>query len=510
MAMCSFADPFSMFDVTPVENLFIEEYMLRAPGDFVKVYIYGLRLCYHPVPDASLTTIASALGLEEKTVADAFAYWERQHVLRRTGDNPPTYSYNNLKALMVSGCNTQDEIPQSNRSFNAALQDLFGTRLLQAQDYERVYNWIEDMHFKPEVVLMLVKHCISTSGKGAAVTFASMEKEAVRWAKKGATTLTAAEEYLRTLAASYEGAQRVLRRFGLRRAPSVDEEKLYAKWTEDWGFSLDAILFACAETTKISQPNFAYLDKVLENMHKKQANTSADIARVQKTRTDAMAPVREVLETLGQKGASATEDFAVLYAGWLRMGFSHDAILIAARRIASSRSSKTMDSVSELLQSWARRSLYTPEAIQAFLRRRKESTAQLSRIFGAAGVDRGIADSDRQLLDAWLSRGYSMDLILFAAESAKNAGDAMSYINRVLDSWAEQGIRTPQAARAERARRIQGRAAAPTAAPAQSSSSPAPVAPRPSKEVGAHRFGQRAYTDEDLESIYSDLDELDP
>ena len=103
-----------------------------------------------------------------------------------------------------------------------------------------------------------------------------------------------------------------------------------------------------------------------------------------------------------------------------------------------------------------------------------------------------------------------MDLILFAAESAKNAGDAMSYINRVLDSWAEQGIRTPQAARAERARRIQGRAAAPTAAPAQSSSSPAPVAPRPSKEVGAHRFGQRAYTDEDLESIYSDLDELDP
>ena len=41
MAMCSFADRFSMFDVTPVENLFIEEYMLRAPGDYVKVYIYG-------------------------------------------------------------------------------------------------------------------------------------------------------------------------------------------------------------------------------------------------------------------------------------------------------------------------------------------------------------------------------------------------------------------------------------------------------------------------------------
>ena len=508
MAMCSFSDPFSMFDVTPVENLFIEEYMLRAPGDFVKVYIYGLRLCYHPVPDASIATIASALGMEEKTVTDAFAYWERQHVLRRTGDNPPTYSYNNLKALMVSGCAAEDEIPQMNRSFNAALQDLFGTRLLKAQEYERVYSWIEDMHFKPEVVLMLVKHCISTSGKGTAVTFASMEKEAARWAKNGATTLTAAEEYLRTLAATYEGAQKVLRRFGLRRAPTVDEERLFAKWTEDWGFTLDAILYACAETTKISQPNFAYLDKVLENMHKKQASTSADIARVQKTRTDAMAPVREVLDALGQKGVSPTEDLAVLYAGWLRMGFSHESILIAARCVSRGKSKKTMDSVSELLQSWARRSLYTPEAIHAFLRRRKESSAQLSRIFETAGVERGVADSDRQLLDSWLDRGDSMDLILAAAESAKNASDAMSYINRVLDSWAEQGIRTPQAARAERARRTQERAAVP--APAQPAAQPAAAAPRPSKEVGAHRFGQRAYTDEDLESLYTDLDDLDP
>ena len=37
--MCSFAEGFSILDVTPLENLFIEEYMLRAPGDFVKVYI---------------------------------------------------------------------------------------------------------------------------------------------------------------------------------------------------------------------------------------------------------------------------------------------------------------------------------------------------------------------------------------------------------------------------------------------------------------------------------------
>lgn len=506
MAMCSFADQFSMFDVTPLENLFIEEYMLRAPGDYVKVYIYGLRLCYHPVQDASVTTIASALGMEEKTVTDAFAYWERQHVLRRTGDYPPTYCYNNLKALMISGGGGEDEIPQMDRSFNAALQDLFGTRLLQAQDYERVYSWMEDMHFKPEVVLMLVKHCISSSGKGTAVTFASMEKEAVRWAKKGATTLVAAEEHLRTLAMTYEGAQKVVRQFGLRRAPSVDEERMYAKWTEEWGFSMDAILYACRETTKISQPNFSYLDKVLENMHKKQLSTSADMAQAQKNRTDAMTPVREVLEALGQKGIAPTEDLAVLYAGWLRLGFSHDAILLAARQ-AVRNGQNNMEAMGGILQSWARQSVYTPEAISAYLRRQWEGEQQLRRVFETAGIKRGAATADYQMLETWKNRGYSMDLILVAAEGAKNAGEPMSYIHHVLDSWAERGIRTPEAARAERQRwndgqRNQKNAAAPSAGAQQNNA-------RPSKEVGAHRYEQRKYTDEELDALLdTDLDSL--
>ena len=35
MAFCSFDDSAALFDATPVENMFITEYMLRAPGDFV-------------------------------------------------------------------------------------------------------------------------------------------------------------------------------------------------------------------------------------------------------------------------------------------------------------------------------------------------------------------------------------------------------------------------------------------------------------------------------------------
>ena len=405
-----------MFDVTPLENLFIEEYMLRAPGDFVKVYIYGLRLCYHPVEDATVPAISRALGLEEKTVLDAFAYWERVGVLRRIADNPPAYSFFNLKEAMLTG-KAEGDIPKADRDFNIALQDLFGTRLLQAQDYERVYKIMEEMGFAPEVVLMLVKHCIERSGKGTAVTFASIEKEAARWAKKGATTLRTAEDYLRTLSASYEGAQKVLRQLGLRRAPTVAEEALYTKWTREWGFSLEAILYSCGETTKISQPNFAYLDKVLENRHKKQLNTSAEMASAQQARVDVMRPVREVLDALGVKGVSPTEDLAMVYAAWLKMGFSHEAVLRAARYTLRQGSSRFED-VGVRLQAWARQALYTPEAIDAFLARRRQDAQTLRAVFEAAGIGRQPAAADFRLAEQWRLKGYRTDVLLVAAEGA--------------------------------------------------------------------------------------------
>lgn len=503
MAMCSFADSFSMFDVTPVENLFIEEYMLRAPGDYVKVYIYGLRLCYHPVEGASVTTIASALGLEEKTVLDAFAYWERQHVLRRTGDNPPVYSYNNLKALMVSGQQREDDIPEMDRSFNTALQELFGTRLLQSQDYARVYSWMEDMGFKPEVVLMLVRHCIANSGKGQSVTFAAMEKEAVRWAKKGATTLTAAEEHLRTLSASYEGALKVVRQFGLRRAPTVDEERMYAKWSGEWGFSLDAIMYACRETTKISNPNFNYLDKVLENRYKKQISTSMEMEQAEKHRRESFAPVREVLDALGQKGIAPTEDLSATYAAWVDCGFDHKTILKAAK-LATSKGDNTFEGISEILRRLMKRGQTNADALD----RQQETEQQLKVVFAAAGIKRGAANADFKYMEQWKNNGCSMDLILAAAEVSKHAGDPISYMDRVLQGWQERGIHTAEAAQAERRRFAESRRVH-TDQPAAEAAGVRPAAERPSKEVGAHRYEQRTYTDEELAALlYTDLDVL--
>ena len=92
MAFCAFDDSVAGFDVTPVENMFISEYMLRAPGDCVKVYLYGLMLCYHNQERMSLTGMARDLDLTEEDVERAFRYWARCGLVRQVGDHPVRYA----------------------------------------------------------------------------------------------------------------------------------------------------------------------------------------------------------------------------------------------------------------------------------------------------------------------------------------------------------------------------------------------------------------------------------
>lgn len=496
MALCTFADRFSMFDVTPVENLFIEEFMPHANGEFVKVYLYGLHLCYHPTGDMGLPAMATALGLEENTVEDAFTYWERRGIVRKLSDNPKAYAYINLKELMVSGKGGEDDISQSNRAFNQNLQDLFGSRLLHGPEYEKMYLLMEDFGFSPDAALLLVKHCIESSGKGTSVTFSAIEKEGKRWAKRGAVTLTAAEDYVRTLSADFAGAKDVLSFLGQKRSPTVPEEQMYSKWRSEWGFSHEAVLHACGETIKIREPNFGYLDKILENRKDKGQMTSLEMEAGEKARAEAFKPVREVLERLGQKGVSVTEDDAALYSKWRSAGFTHEAVLLAANQ-AHSRGQSTMNELSMRLRDYAVQRLFTKDAMTEYIKK-EEAVFEVLR---ASGAKQSPTKEDVAMYAAWIRRGYSKALILEAARRGK--GKPMPYIHKVLENWAAKGITTVDAAQREQ----EGFAA--KSGDVSRSGVPQASSTRPGKEVSGHRFEQREYTDAQMEELFTvDIDTL--
>lgn len=71
----------------------------------------------------------------------------------------------------------------------------------------------------------------------------------------------------------------ILNAYGIKgRAPASSEIAYIRKWNDEYGFSLDIILEACARTmNKIHQPNFEYTDSILKSWLSKNVHSLKDI-----------------------------------------------------------------------------------------------------------------------------------------------------------------------------------------------------------------------------------------
>ena len=74
-------------EVTVLTNNFIDNYMPGANGEFVKVYIYLLRLLSDTSVPFSLEQMADHFFCTERDIIRALKYWEKEKLLTLTYRN---------------------------------------------------------------------------------------------------------------------------------------------------------------------------------------------------------------------------------------------------------------------------------------------------------------------------------------------------------------------------------------------------------------------------------------
>ena len=454
MAFCSFDDSAALFDATPVENMFITEYMLRAPGDFVKVYLYGLMLCYHHSERMSLASMARDLDVTQEDIERAYRYWEREGLVRRTGDNPVRYTYYNLKQITL----TRAEKPSEqlyNRHFMDEIRRTLDAQTLNDPDYQTILDWVQVFELPEEVVIMLLRSEKERSRTGR-VSFKIASETAQRWAQSGVRTLEDAEQMLILTGEREKGLKRLLARLGQHRPASEDEKNMYLKWIDEWGFAPEAVLEACRETTK-GTPTMAYLDGILLRQHQLGRHDAAQLLGGISQEKTARDFAREVLAGLGRTGVTPTSDDLALIESWRRAGNSDELILLAVTAAHRRKDGGTMEIVGNWLEKWMRQGLTTPEAVTAHSNRQKALNSQLREIYEAAGMEKNTNQPDRDLLCSWMGEmAMSMELVLLAAQYARSSGAPMMTMNRILSDWHRAGITTVEAARAEHENHVKG------------------------------------------------------
>lgn len=300
---------------TGVENIFINEHMASAPGDFVKVYL--LALMYADL-DLELTNeeIARHLSLEHEDVLKAWTYWEKIGAIRKIRTNPDDkFNYDvefiTLKGQLYGKSSKKNYVSDNNthalmadkdiKDMFAAIEKITG-RVISGTELMEVLSWINDFGATPEVVVYGYSYCLQKKKKDIKYIAAVIKA----WAAEGLRDVLSVEKHLSENEKKQYLYKRVFQALGFSRNATEEERRIMDTWFETMEFSLDRVLTACSKTSGISNPNINYVNKVLINWYEEQSSGNAGGGSDKKEVTS--GEVLKYYETLRQKNEEAAEE----------------------------------------------------------------------------------------------------------------------------------------------------------------------------------------------------------
>lgn len=324
---------------TTVSDIFIDRYMPKANGEFVKVYLYLLRAIGSGNGVASISDIADHFSNTENDVIRALNYWASIGILKLSTDaqgnitalNVPVLTDNGAVGAVgtdmtvngnVQGAGSADRVMTANAqgvgnmqgAGNAALNNnttdsskaASAPRIEKRKEYTldeiKVFRNDPDVSELFFIIETYLKHTLSSSDTNLVLYWLDelhfapdlieylveycitkghsslryMDKVALGWADAGISTVEQAKD---DAAAHSQIYYAVMKALGITGRNLVDSEITFInKWSGEYGFDIELIKEACGRTiSNIHQPSFEYTDSILNNWRKKNVHSKNDI-----------------------------------------------------------------------------------------------------------------------------------------------------------------------------------------------------------------------------------------
>lgn len=294
-------------NATVLDNEFIDHYMVRANGEYVKVYLLLLRHMNQSSGYLSVSELADLLECTEKDILRALRYWKSEGLLDYLDDTPDDPSPKSTAPSPAASSGLHDvqsgymtsSIPANSVSDSAALAsttniqqyrsrkeraefkellfvaEQYLGKTLSATDIDQITYFYDTLNMSAELIEYLIEYCVENGHK----SMHYINKVALSWHEENITTVNLAK----TSSFLYnKNCYCVLNAYGIKgRGPAASEIAYIRKWSEEYGFALEVILEACDRTmNSIHQPSFDYTDSILKRWKDKNVRQLKDIDSV--------------------------------------------------------------------------------------------------------------------------------------------------------------------------------------------------------------------------------------
>lgn len=274
------------FGCTSIENLFLSKYMVDAPGDFIKVYLLGLK--YSQSLDPTVQTIgriasnehfAKTLSLHTSVVMDAWRYWESHGIINvnsveHGNDDDMNIEFLSIRNLFFSKGSTANspidmDTPSNNPTKSSAdritsamedkhkremfdcVKQLTG-KLTTSTEILNILDWIDAYNFDPFLIIRLVEECVNQGY----TNIQTMNKMAKIWYDNKIDTQEKAELFIlkRKNSKMFDSIAKLL-----NRDLDKDDIQEFRKLMDNYYFSADLIIHLVEYCVNLDKANMPYI-----------------------------------------------------------------------------------------------------------------------------------------------------------------------------------------------------------------------------------------------------------
>lgn len=265
-----------LFSTTNIPDAFFTEYFPQASGTAIKVYLYLFFLSKYG-KEIKINDLSKKLDIPLKDIQDSIKYWESLGLLIRKNSG---YEFANMQEIELFKL-YNPKVSQSPEQIKETAKNQYRAKAISAINneffqgvmspswYGDIDLWFSKYGFDEEVMVALFRYCFNRS----ALHRNYIQAVAEAWSQNNIKTYTDLDKYYEQQEALSKVKKSIAKKLGISRQLSQYEEAYIEKWMNDFGYNMPIIEIALKKTTSKSNPNFDYINKILEDWNDRNLRT---------------------------------------------------------------------------------------------------------------------------------------------------------------------------------------------------------------------------------------------
>lgn len=336
---------------TTVSDIFIDQYMPKANGEFVKVYLYLLRATGSGAGIATISEIADHFSNTEADIIRALNYWASEGILQLQSGADGQIMGINLCSLSVSGMQAAQSNIQSAVADNAAQNNLQNSVVNNATQN------------------ILKNGVVNNAAQNISTADIRMQDSVVEKLKSQTTDKASSSQKEYTLDEIKEFRKNpdiselffIIETY-LKHTLSSTDTNMVLYWLDELHFSTDLVEYLVEYCITKGHSSLRYMNKVALGW------ADAGIKTVDQAKDDAAAHSQiyySVMKALGITGRNLVDSEVSLINKWVgEYGFDIELVKAACSKTISAIQKPSFEYTDSILANWRKKDVHTLKDVE--------------------------------------------------------------------------------------------------------------------------------------------------